>query len=353
MTAATLDPRSLAPRSLAPRSLADADRAAVMVMLLDDVSAAGLLAQLEPAELRLLGEKMCALGEIGPDVIAHAIASFVAKTEKLGLTAHDRLGQVKSLMTRAVGDVKADNLMARIAPDMKPPSPLELAKWLTPAALLPLIHDEHPQAIAVLLIQLDPEVAAEVLATLPPRTQPEVVHRIATLGPVAPEALQMLEDMLGQRLRESHGSALLTMGGPREAAELINSAGKAVEKRVMPELIRLDKALAKIIEGEMFKFEHLFALDSQSMGALLRDVESDLLIDALKGIEDEQRGVFFRAMSSRAADGVKDEIAARGRLKMADVIAAQKAIVAVARKLAAEGTIVFGSSGGGGDDDYV
>lgn len=337
--------------TLEPQALGDADRAAVMMMVLDDEQAASLLARLEPAELRLLGEKMCALGEIGPEVIAHAITSFVARTEKLGLTAHDRLGQVKSLMTRAVGDVKADNIMARIAPEMRPPSPLELARWLTPASLLPLVREEHPQAIAVLLVQLDPEVAAEVLSSLPAAVQPEVVHRIATLGPVAPEALQMLEDLLSARIRERHGSAPLTMGGPREAAELINASGKLVEKRVMPEIGKLDKALAKEIESEMFKFEHLFVLDPQSMGALLRDVESDVLIDALKGIDEEQRTVFFRAMSSRAADGVKDEIAGRGRLKMADVIAAQKAIVAVARRLAAEGTIVFGS--GGGDDEYV
>lgn len=337
--------------TLEPQALGDADRAAVMMMVLDDEQAASLLARLEPAELRLLGEKMCALGEIGPEVIAHAITSFVARTEKLGLTAHDRLGQVKSLMTRAVGDVKADNIMARIAPEMRPPSPLELARWLTPASLLPLVREEHPQAIAVLLVQLDPEVAAEVLSSLPAAVQPEVVHRIATLGPVAPDALQMLEDLLSARIRERHGSAPLTMGGPREAAELINASGKLVEKRVMPEIGKLDKALAKEIESEMFKFEHLFVLDPQSMGALLRDVESDVLIDALKGIDEEQRTVFFRAMSSRAADGVKDEIAGRGRLKMADVIAAQKAIVAVARRLAAEGTIVFGS--GGGDDEYV
>ncbi len=333
-------------------TLVDAERAAVMVMLLDDESAAGLLAQLEPAELRLLGEKMCALGEIGPDVISHAIASFVGKTEKIGLVVHDRLGHVRQLMTRAVGDIKADNLMQRIVPDEKSPSPLELARWLTPAALHPLIRGEHPQAIAVLLVQLDAEVAAQVLAGLPLKVQPDVVHRIATLGPVAPEALQMLEDLLSQKIRERHGSKPLTMGGPREAAELINGAGRAVEKRVMPEISKLDKALAREIESEMFKFEHLFVLDPQSMGSLLREVESDVLIDALKGIEEGQRSVFFRAMSSRAAEGVMDEIAARGRLKMADVIAAQKQIVAAARRLAAEGTIMFGS-GGGGDDEYV
>ena len=330
--------------------LGEADRAAIMVMLLDEVQAAQILSRLEPGELRLLGEKMCALGEIGPDVIAQAIASFVDKTERLGLKAHDRLGQVRALMTRAVGGVKADSLMERILPpDHKPPSPLELAKWLNPSALVPLIAEEHPQAIAVLLVQLDPEVAAEVLHALPAAKQPQVVHRIATLGPVAPEALVMLEEMLGSRIREFHGGAPLAMGGPREAAEIINGAGKAVEKRVMPEISRIDKALAREIEAEMFKFEHLFVLDAQAMGALLREVESDVLIDALKGTEEDKREVFFRAMSSRAAEGIRDEIAGRGRLKMAEVLTAQKAIVAIARRLAAEGTIQFGQ----GDADYV
>ncbi|MBC2665954.1 flagellar motor switch protein FliG [Novosphingobium flavum] len=331
-------------------NLSDSERAAVMVMLLDEEQAAGILSRLEPAELRLLGEKMCALGEIGPEVIAQAIAAFVEKTERLGLKAHDRLGQVRSLMTRAVGGVKADNLMARILPaDHKPPSPLELARWLNPEVLAPMIREEHPQAIAVLLVQLDPETAAEVLHALPADKQPQVVHRIATLGPVAPEALSMLDELLGRRIREFHGAAPLQMGGPKEAAEIINGAGKAVEKRVMPEITKLDRQLAREIEAEMFKFEHLFALDAQAMGALLREVESETLIDALKGTPEENRECFFRAMSSRAADGIKDEIAGRGRLKMADVLSAQKAIVAAARRLAAEGTIQFGQS----EDDYV
>ncbi len=335
----------------APLHLSEAERAAVMVMLLDDDSAACILSELAPQELRLLGEKMCALGEIGPEIIAHAIAGFVARTEGLGLSAHGRVGQVRQIMTRAVGDVKADSLMQRIAPDQgSVTSSLELARWLTPQVLLPLVRGEHPQAIAVLLVQLDPEIAAEVLHGLPAEAQPEIVHRIATLGPVAPEAIQMLEELLARRIGESHGQAALTMGGVREAAGIINNSGKAVEKRVMPEIARIDKALAKAIEGEMFKFEHLYALDGQAMGSLLREVDNDTLIDALKGIGDDQREAFFRAMSSRAADGVKDEIAARGRTKMADVIDAQKQIVAAARRLAAEGVIAFGSSG---DDDYV
>lgn len=330
--------------------ISDPERAAVMVMLLEDDQAAQILAQLEPAELRLLGEKMCALGEIGPVAIAQAIAGFVEKTERLGLIAHDRVGQVRSLMTRAVGEVKAGSLMQRILPDDTSQTPtIELARWLTPQVIVPLIRDEHPQAIAVLLVQLDPEVAAAVLHSMREEIQGQVVHRIATLGPVSAEAIAMLEEILNRRIGESHGQAALTMGGPREAADIINASARTVEKRVMPEIAKQDRQLAKAIENEMFKFEHLYVLDDKSMGALLREVDSDALIAALKGIAEDQREVFLRAMSSRAADGVRDEIAGRGRMKMAEVIEAQKAMVAAARRLSAEGVIVFGA----GDDDYV
>ncbi|MBB4858099.1 flagellar motor switch protein FliG [Novosphingobium chloroacetimidivorans] len=329
-------------------NLDPAGNAAVMVMLLQEDQAARILSELEPEELRLLGQKMVELGEIGPEVIAGAIAGFVEKTESLGLVAHDRVGQVRNMMGRAVGEVKADNLMRRIAPAAKA-STIELARWLVPEALTPLIKGEHPQMIAVLLVQLDPEVAAAVLHALPAADQSEIVHRIATLGPVAPEAITILEELLTRRIGERHGQAPLSIGGIKEAADIINGAGKAVEARVMPQIAKMDKVLARKIEEEMFKFEHLFVLDPQSMGALLREIESDVLIGALKGIPESEREVFFRAMSSRAADGVKDEIAARGRTRLAEVVEAQKAIVAVARKLAADGTIAFGS----GDGEYV
>lgn len=329
--------------------LSDAEAAAVLVMLLDEQQASRMLGQLSPAELQLLGQKMCALGEIGPESICRAVDGFTARTEKLGIHAWGRTNRVHDMMRRAVGPIKADNLMERIIPDGSPTNTLDITKWLNPQAIVPLVKGEHPQAIAVLLIQLEADVAAKVLHSLPPEQQTQVVHRIATMGPVSTEALVMLEELLSRRISEFHGRGTLTMGGAKNAAEIINNSAKTVEKRIIPEINRMDKVLARAIENEMFKFEHLFELDPKSMGALLREVESDILINALKGIAEDQRDVFFAAMSSRAADGVKDEIASRGRLKMADCVEAQKQIVAAARRLAAEGVISFGS----GDDDYV
>ena len=329
--------------------LSDPERAAVMVMLMEDEQAAAMLAQLAPEELLLLGEQMSALGDISPEAIIQAIAGFIARSDKAGLNSHDRPGQIRSLMTRAVGEIKAESVMQRILPNEAAPAPIELARWLTPQALIPLVAGEHPQTLAVLLVQIDPAVAAEVLNSLPPEAQAEVVHRIATLRPVSSEALAMLAELLETRISACHGSAALAMGGPREAAEIINNAGKTVEARVLPFITKADKALARQIENEMFKFEHLFALDTKAMGALLREVENDALIDALKGIDPADRERFLGAMSSRAADGVRDEIEGRSRLRKEDVEIAQKAIVAAARRLAADGTISFGSGG----DEYV
>ena len=212
-----------------------------------------------------------------------------------------------------------------------------------------LISDEHPQAIAVLLVQLDAQAAAQVLAGLPETIQAAVVHRVARLGPIAPEALTMLEELLTAKIARTHGRMPLTMGGVREAAEIINNAARSLEKRVMPEINKIDKKLAKELEFELFKFEHLYGLEPKMMGQLLREIENETLIDALKGIPDEEREPFFAAMSTRAADGVRDELEVRGRVRKVDVQAAQQAVIAVAKRLAAEGALGFGDGG----DEYV
>src|SRR5690606_7708179 len=231
-----------------------------------------------------------------------------------------------------------------IAPEeaRRPATSLDLARWLDPEVIVSLIADEHPQAIAVLLVQLDPQVAAQVLAGLPENKQTPVVHRIARLGPIAPEAITVLEELITAKIARTHGRMPLTMGGVREAADMINNAARAVEKRVMPEIGKLDKKLAKELEFELFKFEHLYRRDPKMMGQLLREIENETLIDALKGIADEEREPFFAAMSTRAADGVRDELEVRGRVRKADVLAAQQAVIAVAKRLAAEGVIVLG-----------
>ena len=225
----------------------DTYRAAILLLAMDDAMAASLLARLEPYELHQLGERMVGLGEIGSEAIAMAVAGFVTRCETQGLAAHDRVGQVRSMMNRAVGETKAAGLIERIAPAASAAPALDLARWLSPAVLLALIGDEHPQVIALLLVQLDPETAAEVLHGLAPELQPQVVHRIAALGPVGPEALALLDALLAERIAATAGSEVFALGGAREAADIVNAAHRSVAQRVIPALAKFDKALAKQI----------------------------------------------------------------------------------------------------------
>ena len=331
--------------SPAPALLSRVDRAAVFLMLLDDDEATGLLARLSPGELEKLGAAMMALGEVEAPHMAEALADFAGEAAREALPRRGRDDRVRTLLDKALGPTRADSMMQRIAPDA-PPRSLELAQWLAPGVLVRLILDEHPQVIAALLLLIEPEPAAEVLAMLPLELQSLVVERVAKSGTISATAIGTIDTLLTQRISASYGTAALMLGGPREAANLINLAAGELRNTVLPAIVERDAPLAEKIEEQLFTFEMLFALDPQSMGRLLRDVDNEKLIDALKGLKEPDRTPFFAAMSSRAADGVRDEIELRGRLAKSDVLAAQKAIVDLARGLADSGDIVIGSGSG-------
>ncbi len=334
--------------ALPPALLTRPDRAAVLLMLLDDAEASSLLARLEPAELERLGAAMVALGEVDEAGMAEALADFVSEAQREVIPARDRAGEVRALLERTLGPARAESMMQRIAPEARSHT-IEVARWLAPTVLVRLIGDEHPQLIAALLLLIDAEPAAAVLSALPAAVQAEVVERIARSGPIAPQAIATIDTLLTQRIGAQFGPSALLLGGPQDAANLINLAAGEVRGAVLPAIAERDPPLAAAIEEALFTFEMLFALDPMSMGRLLRDVDSAQLVDALKGIKEEQRAPFFAAMSSRAADGIRDEIELRGRISKADVLASQRAIVATAKVLAEQGEIVIGS----GDGDFV
>lgn len=329
-------------------TLSEAERASVILMLLDDDEAADMLGRLEPGELELIGRTMCQMDDVGPEWVAAAIARFIEHAAIEMLPAHGRYTRLRTVMTQAVGEVRAQSLLERIAPATRSQT-IDLARWLAPPVLVSLIKDEHPQAVAVLLLLLEPEQAAQVLAGLPAAAQPTIVERIARLGPVSAHAVGMLNEILAARIEQQFGQRALTMGGAREAADLINEAA-GIEQIVMPEITRINAPLAQAIEAEMFKFDMILALEPLPMGRLLRDIGGDVLIDALKGLEEDRRGPIFAAMSERAAEGVREEIQSRGRIRRKDVEAAQQQMIDEARKLAEQGEISFGAGDG---SDYV
>jgi flagellar motor switch protein FliG len=211
-----------------------------------------------------------------------------------------------------------------------------------------MIEKEHPQIAAVVIANLDQVVAGQVLELLPDAAQPEILHRVARLGPITPEAVDTLRTMLANRSGTGGQSAGVMLGGTKEAARILSGARKTTEQRVMPKLFKIDREVAKAIEEALFVFENLLDMDDKNLGTLIRNIDSDLLTRALKGVDEATRNRFLGCMSSRAADGIRDEMEARGPMKLSEVLDAQKAIIQLARALAKDGTIMMG-----GDDDYV
>jgi flagellar motor switch protein FliG len=323
------------------------ERAAVLLMLVGEEEAAAILQKLDPEEVRQLGKAMFAVADVGEPEVQMVLDDFVGKARDRTAIGFDPKPIIETMMTRALGPEKADSVLARITPP-DAQCQIDLLDWMDAAEIAAMIEKEHPQIAAVVIANLDQDVAGQVLELLPDASQPEILHRVARLGPITPEAVDTLRTMLANRSGTGGQSAGVMLGGTKEAARILSGARKTTEQRVMPKLFKIDREVAKAIEEALFVFENLLDMDDKNLGTLIRNIDSDLLTRALKGVDEATRNRFLGCMSSRAADGIRDEMEARGPMKLSEVLDAQKAIIQLARALAKDGTIMMG-----GDDDYV
>jgi len=332
------------------RSYTGVERAAVLMMLVGDEEAAAILEKLAPEEVRQLGKAMFAVADVSEGEVVDVLDDFTrAARERTDIGFNPR-ARIETMMTRALGQDKADSVLSRITPP-EAACQIDLLDWLDAGEIAALIEAEHPQVAALIIANLDSGVAAQVLEILPEGVQPDILHRIAKLEPITPEAVETLKSMLSKRVGTGGGStsAGVQLGGTREAAKIMQSARKATEARVMPKLHKIDKEVAKAIEEAMFVFDNLLDLDDKNLGILIRNIDSDTLVRALKGVDEAVRARFLGCMSSRAADGIRDEMESRGPMRLSEVLESQKTVIGIARGLAKDGTIIMG----GGEDDYV
>ena len=330
------------------RSYTGVERAAVLMMLVGEDEAAAILQKLEPEEVRQLGAAMFKVADVSEQEVEDVLDDFVGRARARTDIGFDPRPRIESVMNRALGPEKADSVLARIIPP-EAACEIELLDWLDATEIAAMIEKEHPQIAAVLIANLDASVGGQVLELLPDAIQPEILHRIARLGPITPEAVETLKTMLANG---AHGGAKaqgVTLGGTREAAKILQGARKATEQQVMPKLFKIDKEVARAIEEQMFVFDNLLDMDDKNLGALIRNIDGDILTKALKGVDEAARNRILGCMSARAADGIRDEMETRGPMKMSEVLEAQKAMIQIARQLAKDGTIQMG----GGEDDYV
>lgn len=323
--------------------LTGAQKCAVLMLLLDEPAAAELLRLLASAEVHAVGHAMLSVAEIEPHAIDTVLDEFLLASNATAALGNGG-AQVKSVLHRALGSARADSVLGRLGPPVAT-RPFAGLDWVQPAALADILAREHPQAAALVMAHLTPEIAAEVLALLPEALQPDILYRLARLGPVEASVIADLETALEQQLAATPTrQAGSTKAGPDFTAKLLNLSTD--QSRLLAALRELDPALTTAIADNLFRFEDVLRLDSRAVQALIRELDPELMTVALKGASAPLRDHFFAAMSARAASQIQDDLAGRTPLKLSEVQAAQAEVARAVRGLAEAGTIMLPGRGG-------
>ena len=320
-------------------------RSAILLMSLGEEEAAEVFKHLGPKEVQKLGAAMAALQNVPRSQVETVLGDFRKDAEGQSGLGGDSSEYIKSVLNKALGSDRAANLIERILHGGDTAG-IESLKWMDAPAVSELIKNEHPQIIATILVHLDRDQASEVLATFVERMRNDVILRIATLDGIQPTALKDLNDVLTRLLTGSSNSIKkAAMGGTRVAAEILNFMPTALETTVIATVRDFDPEIAQKIQDEMFTFDNVNDLDDRAIQLLLREVQSESLIVALKGANVELRERIFKNMSSRASEMLREDLEAKGPVRISEVEAEQKEILKIVRRLADEGQIALGGKG--------
>ncbi len=324
-------------------------KSAILMMSLGEDEAAEVFKYLGPREVQKIGSAMASLKSVSREEIKNVIGEFCEQAEgrsTMGVASND---YIRNVLKKALGDDKSAALIDRILQGGDT-SGIEGLKWMGSGAVAELIRNEHPQIIATIMVHLERDQASEILALLTERVRNDVLLRIATLDGIQPAALQELNDVLTGLLAGNKNLKSAAMGGVRTAAEILNFMPGTQEASIVDSIKEFDADLAQKIVDEMFVWENLLALEDRAIQMLLKEVQSESLILALKGSSEALREKILGNMSQRAGEMLKEDLEAKGMVRVSEVEAQQKEILKIVRRLADEGQIVIG---GQGDEGYV
>ncbi|SDH97344.1 flagellar motor switch protein FliG [Pseudomonas delhiensis] len=325
--------------------LTKVDKAAILLLSLGETDAAQVLRHMGPKEVQRVGVAMAQMRNVHREQVEQVMSEFVevvGDQTSLGVGAD---GYIRKMLTQALGEDKANNLIDRILLGGNT-SGLDSLKWMEPRAVADVIRYEHPQIQAIVVAYLDPDQAAEVLSHFDHKVRLDIVLRVSSLNTVQPSALKELNLILEKQFAGNANSTRTTMGGVKRAADIMNYLDSSVEGALMDAIRDVDEDLSGQIEDLMFVFDNLADVDDRGIQALLREVSSDVLVLALKGSDEGIREKIFRNMSKRAAELLRDDLEARGPVRVSEVEGAQKEILTIARRMAESGEIVLGGKGG-------
>jgi len=317
-------------------------KAAILLLTLGENEAAEILKHLTPREVQRLGSAMAEMRAVPRERIENVLGEFetqALQTTTLGVASED---YIRTVMTKALGDDKAAQVVDRILHGGDTAG-IEGLKWMDSASIAELVRNEHPQIIATIVVHLDRDQASEVLGHFTERLRNDVILRIATLDGVQPSALKELNEVMARLLSGATNTIKKTaLGGVRTAAEILNYMSGGAEQSVVDAVKEYDPDLAQKILDQMFTFDNLLDLDDRAIQTVLREVQSESLILALKGASEDLRTKIFKNMSQRAAEMLRDDLESKGPVRLSEVEAQQKEILKIVRRLGDEGQIMLG-----------
>lgn len=328
-----------------PLSRTGVDRAAILLLALGEQDAAQVLKHLGAKDVQRVGAAMAQLSGISREEVSTVLSTFSTTVEQQTSFGVGNDEYIRKVLTEALGD-KANSVIDRILRGRSSRG-LEALKWMEGRAVAEMLRYEHPQIVSIVLSYLDSDQAADVLVHLPENMRADILMRIATLDGVHPTALNELDEVLEKQF-QGNGASKTTaaFGGPKAAAEILNLVGAARETQIMEQITKVDEPLSQKLTDLMFVFDDLSEIDDRGMQELLREVPGDKLIIALKAADESLKQKFFKNMSERAAQMMKDDLEAKGPVRLSEVEGAQKEILLIARRMADEGRVSLGGKGG-------
>jgi flagellar motor switch protein FliG len=323
------------------------DKAAILLLSLSEEDAAQILKHLEPKQVQKLGSAMAKVDDMTQPKITAVHKHFIEEIQNYSTIGFQSQDFVKRALTAALGEDKAANLIDQIMMGTGAKG-LDSLKWMDSKQVASIIRNEHPQIQTIVMSYLEPEQSAEILSQFPEKVRLDLLMRVANLEEVQPAALQELNEIMEKQFAGQAGAQAAKMGGLKSAADIMNYLDTNIEGQLMDAIREQDEEMSQQIQDLMFVFDNLVDVDDRGIQTILREVQQDSLLKAIKGAEDELKTKITKNMSKRAAEMLLDDLEALGPVRVSEVETAQKEILSVARRLADAGEIMLG--GGGGDE---
>ena len=327
------------------------EKAAILLMTLGEETAAAVLANLEEREIQIMGNYMASLGEVDTEVMEKVVQEFYELVDSGGGgLAIGGVDFLKSALMQAMDPAQATEILNNITtPGEELGGGLETVRMMEPKIIASFIANEHPQTAAIILAHLDPPIASQAIRNVPEEQRMEIVHRLAKLERVAPDVIRALDEALQAEFRTSGATTGNKLGGVQVAATVMGKLDRTTETQILTSMDEVDKETAEEIRNLRFTFEDLNKIDDNGMQIILKEINQEDLLIALKTASDELKEKLFNNMSERASMMLKDDLDSLGPTKITDVEKAQQKIIAVCKKLEEDGKIM----GAGGGEEMV